>query len=295
MGPISKADVTTLFTNLVKAANENTEQGKKEFIRIMKSERDKFNQPMDITFANGNTINHSIARAISKCEKNGCGLCISKDASSVMQNYGEAPYIVFNYINDNDDVKSTYKKLFSNSYATTENYHKNKYTPLDFAKTCNPDFAEYVIKAKSLKESVRDAITGPIESVSNLANRVISSKRPASTKENKPEPVKDEDLTVDELKQKIDDLEKQTKITHTIVGPFELTTSMKKRIKPADDIDDIEKKNTEISEEQKRLQKILDKKTKKSALSMAKSVFGKKGGKTRKHKKTKKRRTYRRK
>jgi hypothetical protein len=64
---------------------------------------------------------------------------------------------------------------------------------------------------------------------------------------------------------------------------------MKERINAAKDI---EKKNTEILQEQNRLQKLLDKKTTKTFLS---KVFGKKGGKTRKHKKTNKRRTYRRK
>jgi len=292
MSTISTEKVTKLFTDLVKAANENTEQGKKEFIRIMKEHNDEFNQPIGSTLANGNTINHSIARAISVCNNSDCALCTKKDAKfgvyPLVTKFGEAPYIVFKYINDNDDVKEEYKRLFSNSYATTENYHEKKYTPLDFAKTCNPEFAEYMM----------------IKLVPSLANP------PATTNENKPEPVKDEDLrvkyedlrvkyedlTVPQLEAKIEELEKQTKITHTIVGPLELTTSMKEKITAAKDI---EENNTKISKEQNILKDILKEKTKektkKSALSMAKRVFGKKGGKTRKHKKTNKRRTYRRK
>jgi hypothetical protein len=177
MGPISKADVTTLFTNLVKAANENTEQGKKEFIRIMKSERDKFNQPMDITFANGNTINHSIARAVeTECKRDGCDLCISKDAYSLGTKYGENPYIVFKYINDNADVKSAYKKLFSISYAEIKNNHAKKYTPLYFAKTCNPEFAQYMEQSK--QKSVSNSISRSMESVKkSMAESVRKSMK----------------------------------------------------------------------------------------------------------------------
>jgi hypothetical protein len=294
MSKISKDDITTLFTDLVNAANKDTKEGKQDFIENMQIKRDKFNQPMEIPFANGNTINHSIARAIAKCEKKGCGLCISKDASSFGTKYGESPYIVFNYINDNDDVKSTYKKLFSNSYASTENYHEKKYTPLDFAKTCNPEFAEYMMKAKSFKESVRDAITGPIESLSNLAKRVTSSKRPASAKENKPESVKDEDLTVEQLEAKISELESSRKIRHYVFK----NSLDEKNYKNSEHYTNAIKEDYDLDAKITELKKILKKKTKKSALSRARRVFGRKGGKTSKtlkHKKTNKRRSYRRK
>lgn len=295
MSKISKADVTTLFTDLVNATkNTDKEAGKKEFIAIISDKQNKLNQPMDIPFANGNTINHSISRAVKECKTEGCGLCISQHAASFGTNYGEAPYIVFKYINDNADVKTEYRKLFSESYKNIHNNHAKKYTPIDFAEECNPKFAEYMNnKPKSFKESAKDAITGSIKTLSNLAKRTTSSKRTVLAKENKPESVKDEDLTVEQLEAKIADLNSTRKIRH-----YQFNSSIdEKKYKNSEEFKRDKKEDEDLDAEITRLQNFLDKKTKKSFLSRARGVLGRKGGKggkTRKHKKSNKRRSYRR-
>jgi hypothetical protein len=280
MSKISKDDIKILFADLVDATKpSDKDAGKQKFIDIVTENKDKFNQPMDVPFANGNTINHSIARAVSKCEKTGCGLCISKDASSFGTNYGEAPYKVLNYINDNDDVKEEYKKLFSESYKNVENNHANKYTPLDFAKTCNPEFAEYM---EPKQQSLRNSLRRSIESIKTSVKKSIKSvsKKTASAK--------DEDITIEQLQEKIAGLEKKIPILHYV---FE-NSADEKKYKNSDSYKQQKTKDKELDAEINRLKKILKKKTAKSFLSR---VLTRKGGKTIKHNKSTKRRSYRRK
>ena len=303
MSKISKADVTALFTDLVNATkNTDKEAGKKEFIAIISDNQKKLNQPMDIPFANGNTINHSIARAVKECKTEGCGLCISQHAASFGTNYGEAPYIVFKYINDNDDLKTEYKKLFSESYKNIHNNHAKKYTPIDFAEECNPAFAEYMnnkpkqnsvsnsirTSVKSAKKMALDVISGSKKSLSRLAEQATSSKQTASAKENKSVSVNDEDLTAEQLEAKIAGLESNRKIRH-----YQFNSSIdEKTYKNSEEFKRDKKEDDDLDAEIKRLQKMLIKKT--PFLNRALGKLGRKGGKTRKHKKSNKRRSYRR-
>lgn len=278
MSKISTTDITDLFTDLVNATkNPDKDAGKQKFITIVTENKDKFNQPMDVTFANGNTINHSIARAVeTECKRDGCDLCISKDAYRLGTKYGENPYIVFKYIDDNDDVKSAYKKLFSISYAEIKNNHAKKYTPLYFAKTCNPEFAQYM---ESVKKSTAESAESVIKSIESFKN---GSKKTAS--------VKDEDLTTTQLEEKIAVLESSRKIRNYVFD----NSLDENNYKHSEEYKDDKKKDDEIESEINRLKTLLDKKIQKPFFSRARRVFGK-GGKTRKHKKTNKRRTYRRK
>jgi len=295
MSTISKADITTLFTDLVNATkNPDKDAGKQKFITIVTENKDKFNQPMNVPFANGNTINHSIARAVeTKCERDGCDLCISKDASSFGTKYGESPYIVFNYIDDNDDVKSAYKKLFSKSYTIIENNHAKKYTPLDFAKTCNPQFAEYMeqSKQKSVSNSIARSMESVKKSIAKSAESVRKSMKSFKNASKKTTSVKDEDLTTDQLEAKIAELESTRKIRNYV---FENSLD-EKDYKHSEEYKHDKKEDDELDSEINRLKKLLDKKTQKSFLTRVTRRVFRKGGNPRKQKKSIKRRTYRRK
>jgi len=276
MSKISTKDITNLFTDLVNATKTRDKKGQEDFITIVTRNKDKFNQPMNVPLANGNTINHSIARAVkTECKRHGCDLCISKDASSFGTKYGESPYIVFNYIDDNDDVKSAYKKLFSKSYTIIENNHAKRYTPLDFAKTCNPEFAEYMEQSK--QKSMAESEKSDSKSIKSFKN----ASKTAS--------VKDEDLTTTQLEEKIAQLESSRKIRNYV---FENSLD-EQEYKDSEEYKDDKKEDDKLESEINRLKTLLDKKIQKPFSSRVR-VFGK-GGKTRKHKKTNKRRTYRRK
>jgi len=142
---IKEDDLKNLFNDLEKAIiKKDTE----DFIKTMKKEKDKFNMKIDSYFAFGNTLNHSIARAVNdnycnnkKIER--CNLCIRKNAEftilgitkNTIIRYGENPFKILQFILNNEDVKTEYKNLFKDSYNTIKN-DKGK-TPNDFAKTCN--------------------------------------------------------------------------------------------------------------------------------------------------------------
>jgi hypothetical protein len=243
MAKLTEADMKELFAELTAAMPDEN-----EFNNVMIKNAEKFSLPIEIKLAfidvgGNNTINHQIARAtkkkVTECNANinDCSVCIDNGQKITGQDVGSAAYKLYEYINRNDKVKEKYRELFSESYKNTKN--AKKYTPLDFAKSCKPEFAEFMTAEfviptppvklarssfKKVKQVVVDAASKTRDSFSNLAAQVTSSKRRASAKENKPEleSVKDEDLTVEQLKQKIEDLENKTTITHTIVGPVEL-------------------------------------------------------------------------
>ena len=59
---IKQDDLKKLFEKLNEAIDNNK---KEDFIKIMKNEKDKFNMKIDSLLARGNTLNHSIARAVN--------------------------------------------------------------------------------------------------------------------------------------------------------------------------------------------------------------------------------------
>jgi len=147
-------------------------------------------------------------------------------------------------------------------------------------------------RSSSFKEVVNSAASRSKKAVSNLVKRAASSKSKKETNQKNPPSAKYEDLTIEELEAKILKLLPSEEFTSAHFGD--------------ETWDNFIKENGESWDKIAELQKILDKKilekktkeTKKpSFFSRVSRVFRKekKGGKTRKHKKTNKRRTYRRK
>jgi hypothetical protein len=273
----------------------------KSFIKFLKEKENELNKP--VYGAKGNTTHHSIARAIYKDEKEKLtdeekkDLCTGSDEKQLFYQTGLYAYKIQKFINENDDVKRVYKQLFSDKYITIKNFNEKEYTPLYFAELCNPEFAQYMTPVKSPRSSsFKEAV---INAASKLVKRATSSKRSASTKKTKPESAKDEDLTIEELEAKIRQL--PLPVRHYVYND-------KRDKEEYENSEEYKKEEEEYAAAYKRryeLEQILEKKilaekkhekkTKPSFFSRVSRAFEKKGGKTRKHKKTNKRRSYRRK
>ena len=307
----------TDMQSLIDALNAAMDVSEDNFIEVMEQNKDLFNKRISIKkgfieVGGGQTMHHQIARATrdeKQCTsgEGDCNLCIPDKRTLLGYDVGSAGWKLFNYINTHDTVKKKYRELFRNSYSIKND---NKYTPLGFATPCNPEFAAFMSSPKSVKSSrsrsaaitdaVKDVAKSVRTSLSNLSQRVASSnitknrntpaEEPTKSNENLSieEPTKsNENLSIEELKSKIDAYEEARDSLHNL-----MKWDPKGNYKNYNHSFNIQFYN-ELVAEIKRLQKLLDKKTKKPFFSR---VFGKKkGGKTRKYKKTNKRRTYRRK
>jgi hypothetical protein len=305
MAKLKETAMKELFAELMAAMPDEN-----NFNNVMIKNEKNFCLPLEIIrlidVGGNNTINHQIARATKKKQiecnknKNDCSVCIDDKEKIARQDVGSAAYNLYEYINTHDKVKEKYRELFSDKYKTSTN--AKGFTPLDFAKNCKPEFAEFMTRefeiptkipttqVESLRSSLKDA-------VSKFVKRVASSK---SKKETKPKSIKDEDLTIEELEAKIQKILTSEEFTNALAhfGDETWDKFIKENGESFDKIDELEK----ILDK-----KILEKETKetkktkipKSFLSRVRDVFRnrkeKKGGKTRRHKKTNKRRTYRRK
>uniref|UniRef100_A0A6C0D5R1 Uncharacterized protein n=1 Tax=viral metagenome TaxID=1070528 RepID=A0A6C0D5R1_9ZZZZ len=298
MAKLTEAAMKELFVELTAAMPDEN-----KFNEVMINNAEKFSLPLYIKRAfidvgRNSTINHQIARStkdkVIECNKeNNCSLCINDKEKILGEDVGSAAYNLYEYIYKHDKVKKKYRELFSESYKNTKN--DGGFTPLDFAKTCKPEFAEFMTKKFVIPttqvKSVRSSLKEVKEAVMNAASR---SKRSLSNlaKETEPKSMKDEDLTIEELKSKINKL--YPPLRHYQYDD----SSDQQKNKDSEEYKKQEKEDKAAYDKIYKLEKILEKKTKKptSFLSRARrSVFGRNGGKTRKHKKTNKRRTYRRK
>jgi len=302
MAKLTEVAMNDLFAELTAAMPDEN-----KFNEVMINNAEKFRLPLYIKRAfidvgRNSTINHQIARSTKdkfiECNKeNNCSLCINDKEKMLGEDVGSAAYNLYEYINKHDKVKKKYRELFSESYKNTKN--DGGYTPLAFAKTCKPEFAEFMTPVKSprsssFKEAVKNVASRSQKEFSNLVKRAASSKSKKETNQKNPPSAKDKDLTLDELLEKKAALEKQLPgITHTIITYGNTNSPGYVEQKKKDEKE--AKKIAEIEKDIAILNKEIDKKTKKPSFFSRVRAFVKKGGKTRKHKKTNKRRTYRRK
>ena len=145
---ISQNKLKNLLDKLINAIKSDD---KELFIQIMTENKAEFDMKIDSYFANGNTLNHSIARAVQDnyCSNNNhikdCHECISEGSeftipatpftASITIPYGEKPFKISQFILKNESVLKAYKNLFEYSYKKIKN-NKEK-TPYDFAEKCN--------------------------------------------------------------------------------------------------------------------------------------------------------------
>jgi len=132
---ITQNELKMLFDDLNKAIDAGNKQ---EFITIMTTEKSKFN--MKIPYARGNTLNHSIARAVddnycSNKQIDDCDECIVETQKMFGYEVGKKPFKISQFIVKNEDVLKEYKNLFKESYKKIVN-DKGK-TPDYFADKCN--------------------------------------------------------------------------------------------------------------------------------------------------------------
>jgi hypothetical protein len=162
MAALTKEQVKQLFETLENPIDRNDEN---EFITAMEDNKDKFN--MKIYMANGNTLNHSIARAVhdNYCKLNKidkCDLCIGKNKKMLGYEIGKQPYEIYNFIWNNENVKKKYKELFKNDYKNIKN--GNGYTPNYLAEICNQDFYKFMNSDDNdYKENNNSNITNEIK------------------------------------------------------------------------------------------------------------------------------------
>jgi hypothetical protein len=121
---------------------------------------------MKIPYANGNTLNHSIARAVEDnyCSNNKqidhCDECIGETQKMLGYKIGELPYKISQFIVKNKDVLKEYKNLFKESYKTIVN-GKEK-TPDYFADKCNKkDLYNYMNDVNISPENSNNIIGEP--------------------------------------------------------------------------------------------------------------------------------------
>jgi hypothetical protein len=169
---ISQDDLKYLLDTLITAIDTGNKQ---EFIQIMKNQKLNFDMKIDNIFAKGNTLNHSIARAVDDnyCRNNqidNCHECIGENSkftipatpftSKITIPYGEKPFKILQFILNNEDVKREYKNLFKESYKTIVN-GKEK-TPDYFADKCNKkDLYNYMNDVNISPENSNNIIGEP--------------------------------------------------------------------------------------------------------------------------------------
>jgi hypothetical protein len=152
---ISQDDLINLLDTLITAIDTGNNQ---EFIQIMTENKNNFDMKIDSYLANGNTLNHSIARAVDDnyCSNNKqinhCDKCIGENdeftmpatpiTKKIIIPYGKKPFKISQFIRKHPDVLKEYKNLFKESYKTIVN-NKGR-TPNYFAEKCNIDLYNYM-------------------------------------------------------------------------------------------------------------------------------------------------------
>jgi len=169
---ISQDDLINLLDTLITAIDTGNNQ---EFIQIMTENKNNFDMKIDSYLAKGNTLNHSIARAVddnycSENQINDCDKCIGENdeftmpatpiSKKIIIPYGKKPFKISQFIRKHPDVLKEYKNLFKESYKTIVN-NKGR-TPNYFAEKCNIDLYKYMNDVNIQPENSNNTIDKPL-------------------------------------------------------------------------------------------------------------------------------------